>query len=152
LSPEENEQAAERNELASEEDSGAKLRSADLVNTAQQISTIMPKHDLSYLRESTNNDLEIMQRILNTFKEESSQDIMRMKIAASEGDSRVVSDIAHKLRPSAHYVGSKELEDLLQVVENEATNSSRTDLLEYADRLDKLLLEVSESIAASPLR
>jgi HPt (histidine-containing phosphotransfer) domain-containing protein len=61
--------------------------------------------DFSYLRTISKGNTRFQQKMLTTFIKQSAEDIKKLKLAIGERNWEAVFMIAHKMKPSLHFVG-----------------------------------------------
>lgn len=104
--------------------------------------------DLSYLRESTDNDPRLMKQIIEVFLQQTPVSIERIEAAFQNKDWNDLKKTAHKMKPTFEYVGIKNLRNLVSEVQTLAENKSE---LEKLPGLIKTIKQTCEQ-ASSELR
>jgi HPt (histidine-containing phosphotransfer) domain-containing protein len=85
--------------------------------------------DFSYLRTISKGNTSFQQKMLTTFIKQSAEDIKKLKLAIGERNWEAVFMIAHKMKPSLHFVGlNMLLGDLLslEILAKKKDNVQRT--------------------------
>ncbi len=92
--------------------------------------------DLSFLKQTFDNDNEIIQSILQIFIEDTPKDYIKLKSAISKQNSEITREIAHKLKSSFKTIGLKNEADILEQIER--ASKENTEFYSIAEMLDKL--------------
>lgn len=70
--------------------------------------------DLSYLEDLSGGDQTFIKEIIDLFIKQMPESVETMKDALSKGDPVNIGETAHKAKPSAIYIGNKQLEENLR--------------------------------------
>jgi HPt (histidine-containing phosphotransfer) domain-containing protein len=74
-------------------------------------------YDFSSLNELTAGDERIKKTVINLFITHIPEDLKRIENALKEKNYKLVSSIAHKIKPSVNYICVNQLYDDLQAIE-----------------------------------
>ena len=85
--------------------------------------------DLSYLRESTDNNTELMKQIIEVFLKQTPAAIERLEAALQNEDWNDLRKTSHKMKPTFEYVGIKHLRSLVSEIQITAENQVDLDKL-----------------------
>lgn len=93
--------------------------------------------DLSYLHEYLDGDLEAIKELIVVFHETFQENLERLKTHAVEGESREWSDLAHKLKGAAAFIGAHDLSSHCGLAQKMkvATSAERTKIYNNIERL-----------------
>lgn len=97
--------------------------------------------DLTYLRSVSKGNVSFEQKMLNTFIQQSSADIQKLKQALAVEDWETMRLIAHKTKPSLQFLGLQSLQADMHLLETIA--KQRSDL----DKATELISNISTVIA-----
>jgi HPt (histidine-containing phosphotransfer) domain-containing protein len=86
------------------------------------------KYDLSMLRKLSDNDETFIRDMLQTFKRTAPPVINRMEDYASQNKLEAVGREAHKLIPGVSFLGAKDLEDILRIIEEKGKAGDPEDM------------------------
>jgi len=75
------------------------------------------RYDLSMLRKLSDNDETFIRDMLQTFKRTAPPVISRMEDYTSQNKIEAVGREAHKLIPGVSFLGARDLENILKVIE-----------------------------------
>ena len=75
------------------------------------------KYDLTMLRKLSDNDENFILDMLQTFKRTAPPVVARMEEYMTQFKMEAVGREAHKLIPGVSFLGAKELEDILKIIE-----------------------------------
>ena len=88
------------------------------------------KHtDLTYLRKLSNGSDDFIKQMLTLFIEQTPDALQRMEKYTKEQNWELLGKVAHKMKPSILFVGIKELENEMKIVEEYASENSNTNEL-----------------------
>ncbi|WP_316832003.1 Hpt domain-containing protein [Pedobacter aquatilis] len=76
-----------------------------------------PPLDLSYLTEMVGEDPEFIIEVFNTFIDQSSFYLNEMEKALQVEDWVMMSDCAHKIKPTFTYIGRNDVKDFIHTIE-----------------------------------
>lgn len=76
--------------------------------------------DLAYLREMSGNSVDFMIEMLDAFKEQTPIYMESLEKAVTDNNWKLVSECAHKIKPTFFYIGHPDARDFMQVLENNA--------------------------------
>ncbi len=111
--------------------------------------------DLSFLKKTFDNDIEIIQGVLQIFIEETPKDYQKLKHAIEEKNWDIAQETAHKLKSSFKTIGLKNETDILQKIEYSSKERLEFSLLkEYFIELNqsypKIIKEINRYIQDFP--
>lgn len=92
--------------------------------------------DLSYLRSICDDDKDFMKEMVQTFLDNAPTIINEMQSATDKSDWNAVSKLAHKIKPSAAFMGLSKAKTLIQDLEVFGKEDVNTD--EIPEMVDKL--------------
>ena len=98
------------------------------------------KYDLTMLRKLSDNDETFILDMLQTFKKTAPPVVARMEEYILQNKSEAVGREAHKLIPGVSFLGAKELEDILKIIEE----SGKTG--EKKEQIPELIVQVKAII------
>ena len=102
--------------------------SKTIANTNSNIMASLQKHiDLSYLRQLSNGDNKFIKEMLSLFVDQTPDMLDRMTKYLELKDWKSLSSLAHKMKPSIMFVGLKEIEADLRMVEDYAGEVKHTE-------------------------
>lgn len=104
------------------------------------------KFDLSFLNKISGGDSDFIIEMINTFKEMTPEFIENSRMYLSNANYQALSREAHKFIPGVAFLGMKELEKDLALVEEYAKKEENTDQLEML--LEKSIAEILAVIEA----
>jgi HPt (histidine-containing phosphotransfer) domain-containing protein len=88
--------------------------------------------DLTELETLSNGDTAFILKMLSTFSISVPPYIQKMKDAMAAKNFSELANIAHRLKPSFHYLGRPDLNQLLNKVENGDASASETEIITAA--------------------
>lgn len=94
--------------------------------------------DVAYLKSFTGADDTLVKRLLESFIRNIPGQLQELKNYIVENDMASIPSAAHKLKSPFRYIGRSEIADRLEVIENEAVNLNRQNLLNEIDELVKI--------------
>lgn len=97
--------------------------------------------DLTYLRSVSKGNVSFEQKMMNTFIQQSSADVQKLKQALAVEDWNTIQLIAHKTKPSLQFLGLQSLQADVHMLETIA--KQRSDL----DKAGDLISNISTVIA-----
>lgn len=105
--------------------------------------------DFSYIEEISGGDEDFIKEMISLFLHSAPEAIKDMKDALENRNAVKLGQVAHKMKPSAIYMGNKELETLLKDLQNlkenhtisEATTKKVEDVEEIVSMMMKVLKE-----------
>ena len=114
-----------------------------------QMETNENSIDLSYLRESTDNNSELMKQIIEVFLKQTPVAIERLEAALQNEDWNDLRKTSHKMKPTFEYVGIKNLRSLVSEVQTITENQVGLDKLpELIKNLKKACEKASSELRA----
>ncbi len=108
--------------------------------------------DLSFLRKTFDNDIEIIRSVLEMFVEETPKDYEKLKnvIFNSNMDYTLIKEIAHKLKSSFRTVGLQNESVILEKIETASREQAAPDtLIHHFNRLNDLYPQIITEIKQS---
>lgn len=109
------------------------------------METIAHKHiDLTYLKELSNGSKEFINEMMSVFMEQTPIEIANLEKYLEAKDWKSLRAIAHKMKPSFSFMGIKELDVLIKMVEEYAANE--TNLEQLPEMIEKLKNISNEAI------
>lgn len=88
------------------------------------------KHiDLTYLKELSNGSTKFIVEMIDAFLEQTPLEIANLDQGLNRKDWKSIRSIAHKIKPSVTFMGIKELESVVKLIEEYAGNETNLDLL-----------------------
>lgn len=101
--------------------------------------------DLTYLNEISGGDKDFINEIVELFLNQMPQSVQEMKDAYDNDDPVKLGEVAHKAKPSAIYVGNKELETKLKTLqelkEKKQFDNNTASLLNEVEQLSQHVIE-----------
>ncbi|GAA3509268.1 hypothetical protein GCM10022393_21870 [Aquimarina addita] len=98
------------------------LEEVETISYAIKANDIKEFCDFSILKQTFENDIEVIQSVLHIFIEETTQDFELLKNLVSKKEYIQAGEIAHKMKSSFKTLGINELSDMLQRIESDAKN------------------------------
>lgn len=91
-----------------------------------------PIVDLHYLKKYTNGDKDLLQELIDAFKETAEEGLQDLKNSVDTDDPAMWKNAAHKLKGSAGYVGAEVLKALCSQAQNmeHITHAQRKEFFE----------------------
>lgn len=109
------------------------------------METITHKHiDLTYLKQLSNGSNEFINEMITVFMEQTPIEISNLEKYLVAKDWKSLRAIAHKMKPSFSFMGMKELDTLIKLIEEYAANETNLDLL--PGMITKLKNDCNEAI------
>lgn len=94
------------------------------------METSKNKHiDLTYLKELSNGSNEFITQIISIFMTQTPEELEKMEKSLNAGNWDAVRATAHKIKPSFLFMGIKELESVINSVEDFAAKKTNLDQL-----------------------
>lgn len=94
------------------------------------METITHKHiDLTYLKQLSNGSNEFINEMITVFMEQTPIEIGNLEKYLEAKDWKSLRAIAHKMKPSFSFMGMKELDSLIKLIEEYAANETNLDQL-----------------------
>ena len=88
------------------------------------------KHiNLTYLKELSNGSKKFIVEMIDAFLEQTPVELNNLEQSLNIKDWKSIRNIAHKLKPSIAFMGIKELESVVRLIEEYAGNETNLDLL-----------------------
>jgi HPt (histidine-containing phosphotransfer) domain-containing protein len=94
------------------------------------------KYDLTMLRKLSDNDENFILDMLQTFKKTAPPVVVRMEEYIAQNKTEAVGREAHKLIPGVSFLGAKELEAILKIIEENGKTG------ENKEQMEALILQV----------
>jgi PAS domain S-box-containing protein len=91
----------------------------------EEVKSIVSIMDLKNLKETFENNEIIIQKMVQSFLETTPNLIIHFKTALTEQKTDEIKGLAHKVKPSLHYLAKEEVSKIAQEIENE-TNINQT--------------------------
>jgi len=85
--------------------------------------------DLSYLQKLANGSNEFIQQMITLFIEQTPEAVGKLEKHLAEHDWGSLGKVAHKMKPSVMFVGIKEIEKEVKLIEDYATSETHTEEL-----------------------
>lgn len=109
------------------------------------METITHKHiDLTYLKQLSNGSNEFINEMITVFMEQTPLEISNLEKYLETKEWKSLRAIAHKMKPSFSFMGMKELDALIKLIEEDAANQTNLDLL--PEMISKLKNGCNEAI------
>ena len=94
------------------------------------METSSNKHiDLTYLKQLANGSNEFILEMITVFMEQTPLEISNLEKHLKNKDWKSLHGTAHKMKPSFSFMGIKELENVIKLVNEYAANETNLDLL-----------------------
>lgn len=94
------------------------------------METITHKHiDLTYLKQLSNGSKEFINEMITVFIEQTPIEISNLEKYLEAKDWKSLRAIAHKMKPSFSFMGIKEVDSLVKLIEEYASNETNLDQL-----------------------
>ena len=106
---------------------------------------VEPEVDLSYLDKLTVGKPELRAELMSTMIKETPEELDRLRVAAAAGRWSEVRAFAHRLKSTLQLLGSRELRDRLEGVEQDARDERDTETL--PGRIENLDHAISAALA-----
>jgi signal transduction histidine kinase/CheY-like chemotaxis protein/HPt (histidine-containing phosphotransfer) domain-containing protein len=97
------------------------------------------KINLDNLYHISGGDNEFVKQMLISFIESTNKGLNEMKAVLPSGESKQISELAHKMLPPCKHIGASDLYNYLKQIEENIRNNEKTEVLETL--LDESLLE-----------
>jgi len=112
------------------------------------METTSLKHiDLTYLKQLSNGSNEFIIEMISVFMEQTPIEISNLEKYLEEKDWKSLRAIAHKMKPSFSFMGIKELDALIKLIEEYAANETNLELLpEMIAKLKKICYEAIKEL------
>ncbi|MBI4645773.1 MAG: Hpt domain-containing protein [Bacteroidia bacterium] len=81
--------------------------------------------DLSYLKEMTEGNIELIKELVDIFKSQIPEFIAQMDASLNAGDWQALGSVAHKAKASVSLMGMSNLTDVLKTLEMNAKNAEK---------------------------
>ncbi|SDK37859.1 HPt (histidine-containing phosphotransfer) domain-containing protein [Catalinimonas alkaloidigena] len=85
--------------------------------------------DLTYLIEFSDDDHEFIRDMIETFLENTPEDLHRLRVALVQDDWPAVRDVAHKIKPSVTFLGLHALKEDIVVLERLAKQGKPAEMI-----------------------
>lgn len=109
------------------------------------METISSKHiDLTYLKQLSNGSNEFINEMISVFMEQTPIEISNLEKYLKAKDWKSLRAIAHKMKPSFPFMGIKELESVIKLIEENAANEKNIEQL--PDLISKVKNVCTEAI------
>ena len=94
------------------------------------METITKKHiDLTYLKQLSNGSNKFIDEMITVFMEQTPIEISNLEKYLLSKEWKSLRSTAHKMKPSFSFMGIKELENDIKLIEEYAANETNLDLL-----------------------
>ena len=112
------------------------------------METISHKHiDLSYLKALSNGSNEFINEMISVFMEQTPMELANLEKYLEAEEWKSLRAIAHKMKPSFSFMGIKELDLLIKLIEEYAANETNLVLLpEMVEKTKTISLEAIEEL------
>lgn len=88
------------------------------------------KHiDLTYLKQLSNGSNEFISQMINVFMAQTPEALANMEKYVNAKDWESLHRVAHKMKPSFSFMGIKELENTIGLIEEHSFNKTNVDEL-----------------------
>jgi HPt (histidine-containing phosphotransfer) domain-containing protein len=106
------------------------------------------KHiDLDYLKQISNGSNEFVYQMITVFVEEIPIELSNIDKAMASKDYKTVRAVAHKMKPSYSFMGVKELETLVNTLEEYSGSETNLELLPgLVERIKSVTEEVIKEL------
>ncbi len=95
------------------------------------------KHiDLTYLKELSNGSNEFISQMITVFMAQTPEAISNMEKYFNAKEWKMLHGVAHKMKPSFSFMGIKELESVIHLIEEYSFNET------HIDELPDLILKI----------
>ncbi|MBU1140444.1 MAG: Hpt domain-containing protein [Proteobacteria bacterium] len=102
------------------------------------------KWDREFALDQAAEDEELLQELIEIFKESSTSDLANLKQGISKGDAAMSMASAHSIKGAAASLGLKGLRDLTAIIEADCREGSLRVATEKLSDLEKLLSLLQE--------
>lgn len=96
----------------------------------------------TFALEQAADDEELLQELIDIFKESSSSDLASLKQSIDKGDAAMARAHAHSIKGAAASLGIDGIRELTELMESDSRNGSLTVAVELLPQLEKLLTQV----------
>lgn len=98
----------------------------------------------TFALEQAAEDEELLQELIDIFKESSSSDLANLKQSVENGDAASARAHAHSIKGAAASLGIDGIRELTELMESDSRDGSLTVTVELLPQLEKLLAQVQE--------
>lgn len=98
----------------------------------------------AFALEQAAEDEELLQELIDIFKESSSSDLNSLKQSIESGDAATARAHAHSIKGAAASLGIDGIRELTELMESDSRAGSLTVAVELLPQLEKLLAQVQE--------
>ncbi len=106
--------------------------------------------DLTYLKEMSDNEVDFIIDMINSFISQSPKDIENIWFHFSNNNLDDVANLIHKIKPSISFMGIHELKELVLEIEDNARHKKIVPLKDQLEKFDKIcqnaIIELREEI------
>ena len=94
------------------------------------METLKNKHiDLTYLKQLSNGSNEFIGQMISIFMVQTPEALDQLDNYLKEKNWKLLKGVAHKMKPSFSFMGIKELESIIAMIEEHAANENQLDQL-----------------------
>ncbi len=102
------------------------------------------KWDRAFALEQSADDEELLQELVDIFKESSASDLAAIKKSIEKGDAAMARAHAHSIKGAAASLGIEGIRELSEVMEQDCREGSLTVAVEVLPKLETLLAKLQE--------
>ena len=100
--------------------------------------------DKTFALEQAADDEELLQELVDIFKDSSSSDLEKLQQSIANGDAAMTRAHAHSIKGAAASLGIDGIRELAELMESDARDGSLTAAVELLPQLEKLLAMLQE--------
>ena len=107
------------------------------------MEAVANKHiDLTYLKKLSNGSNEFINEMISVFMDQTPKEISNLEKYLDSKEWKSLRATAHKMKPSFSFMGIKELESEIKLIEEYAANETNLDLLpEMISKMKNICIE-----------
>ncbi len=94
--------------------------------------------------EQAADDEELLQELIEIFKESSTSDLANLQQSIEKGDAAMARAHSHSIKGAAASLGMDGIRELTELMENDCRNGSLTVAVEVLPQLEKLIAQLQE--------
>jgi histidine phosphotransfer protein HptB len=98
----------------------------------------------TFALEQAADDAELLEELINIFKESYESDLAMMKEGIQKGDTKQIYSAAHSIKGASASLGIDGVKDLALKVEVDSRNGSTVIATENLDELEEMLVELKK--------
>jgi CheY-like chemotaxis protein/HPt (histidine-containing phosphotransfer) domain-containing protein len=117
-----------------------------IINVSPAHAVSQPQSSLTYLREITSGNTELLIELIDIFMDEVPDAIKKIKMYYQLDDWSSLQTLAHKLRSNYKYVGSQEGDQYLKLLEDKISSEENQSYDTIIENLQKLTSRIVESL------